>query len=158
VLVTVFLVVLVTALVLGNVFLTLLKPVQAQCPSSAAVRLEKPRPGVFRANGAFEEAVEKERIQLLGKRIDRLEGLLLRINGSHFLGKKLNGTVLGQKLNDFTQFKDNTKLEIAALKQEVARLKGALGMHKEPKQDDYQISDEKLHELVFQHRSGKANF
>lgn len=159
-LVTIFLVVLIIALVLGNILLGLLKPskqLQQQGYPAQSAQSQKKTSSVFKSSAVFEEAAEKERIGLLNKRIDRLESLLLKINGTKFLGKKLNGTVLGQKLVDFNEFKDNTKLEIAALKQELARVKNQLGI-KERKNpgEDYPISDEKLHELVFQPTTGKS--
>jgi len=158
-LVTVFLVVLIIALAFGNILLSLLKPPMPEQPHPSTVEnstLENPRQGVFKANPAFELAADKERIQMLNKRIDRLESMLLKINGAKFLGKKLNGTVLGQRLNEFSEFKGNTKLEIAALKQELAALKSKLGVQGKKSKTDYAISNKKLHNLVFQGGSGKA--
>ena len=161
---TIFLVVLIGALVLGNILLALIKPGSEQ-RADKAEPIEQPKlvesqeklPGVFKSNPSFAQDTGQERANQLNKRIDRLESLLLKINGSKFLGKKLNGTVIGQKLSGYNEFKGNTKIEIAALKQDIARVKKEIGI-KEKKNpgEDYQINDKKLHELVFQTGAGKS--
>ena len=148
--VTVFLAVLIIALALGNILLSFLKPDNGEGqPGAAQPGKTHPNKSLISSDSRFELAAEKERSQMLKKRIDRLEAILLKINGSNFLGKKIDGTVLGQKLQNLSEFKDTTKLEIAALKQDLARVKLQAGIKEKPKKPDYPISDKKLHSLVF---------
>ncbi len=94
----------------------------------------------------FGQKASMEKIAYLTKRITRLEELLLKINNSQFLVQKLNGTNLSQKITEFETFRQNTKLEVAALKQ---RLDKIAPVKKKPKLNIPEISDKKLHDLVF---------
>lgn len=95
---------------------------------------------------SFEENAGMEKMDYLNKRVERLEQLLLKINNSKFVAQKINGTNLGQKLADLNEFKQNTRLEIAALKQ---RLDKVAPQEKKPKEKIPDISDEKLREIIF---------
>jgi len=94
---------------------------------------------------SFELHAEKERVLHLSKRISRMENLLLKLDNSKFVAQKINGTNLGQKLSDFEEFKQNTGLEIAALKQRLDKIQPVKGK----KNNVTNISDEKLRRLVF---------
>jgi len=162
---TLFLVVLIVGLVLGNVFLSLTSPRRIQralmaenglqelssesdfvpynAPSSTSAEFDQP-PMI--APPSLEQQVVKDRFVHLNKRMDRMEQLLLKINESKFLAQKLNGTNLVQKLNKVDKFQQTTKLEIAALNQ---RLDKILPEKKRVKKPGPGISDEKLREIVF---------
>ena len=151
--ITIFLIVLIVALVLGNLFLMLLKPKSKEQNSLPATQTNL---------GAFQPAPKSSfkpgnhKPNAVDKRVDRIENLLLKINGSEFLGKKLDSTVLGKKLNDLTRFKTNTKVEIEALKEQMAQVKNEIGIKEKTNPcQDYDISDEKLHELVFKSANGR---
>jgi len=164
---TIFLSVLVLALVLGNVFLSLASPKRLQSLSQGSDfgQPEQCQPeqetesGQASVQDSFSEArdqplprpdfkntAEKERVNHLNKRIERLEELLLKINNSKFLAQKLNGTKLSQRINEFDSFKQNTKLEIAALRQRLDKVQPQKKKFKQPVPD---ISNEKLKQLVF---------
>ncbi len=162
-LVTVFLSVMVLALVLGNVFLSVTKPGNAAAHLQATNPLENELQQTFQNSAsskqAFEQAADRERTRMLNKRIDRLESLLLRINNAKFVARKLNGTNLVQRLNGFEQFKQDTRLEIAALKQQLAALKKnegeGLNQNKEadrgseePAREE-EIDEERIHDWVY---------
>lgn len=172
-LVTTFLAVLILALAIGNAFLSLTDPKRLQQKmlgesnsfSSGSESLDaqnslnrtiqeiqghqsfqKPAKKGQSQGISFELAAERERITYLNKRISRLEQLLLTINNSKFVAQKINGTNLGQKLSDLEQFKQNTKLEIAALRQRLDKIQPA---KRERKPRIPNISDKKLREIVF---------
>ena len=155
--ITVFLVVLIVSLLLGNFLLSLLKPKPA--PADYSISPAKPvhLGSVINSNPGQSSLPNKQNILSITNRIDRVEKLLLRANAPKFIGKNLDSTVLGKKMNDFTQFKTSTKVEIEALKEEVARLKTELGV-KEKKRpgEDFEISDDKLHNLVFRTGANKG--
>ena len=149
--VTVFLIVLIASLLLGNLLLSLMKPKKGN-PNNAAAhtgQYAKSNPVLCQSINHSEEN--------LSVRIDRLEKMLLKVNGSDFLGKKLEGTIVGKKLRDFTAFKTNTNVELAALKEDLANVKKHAGVTEIKKPgEDFEISDEKLHTLVFRGNTGKA--
>jgi len=105
-----------------------------------------PVPGPSLEDSSFEDQAERERVSCLGKRIERLERLLLKINNSAFIAQKLDGTNLAQRLKDLDLFKQNTRLEIAALRQRLDEIQPPKPREKQNIPD---ISDEKLHDLVF---------
>tara|TARA_B100002003_G_C13874074_1_gene427168 strand:- start:88 stop:561 length:474 start_codon:yes stop_codon:yes gene_type:complete len=155
--ITVFLVVLVVSLILGNLLLSLLKPKLAPAGHSVTPAIQKPSSNSFKPNTAPNNQSNKQSLFSITNRIDRVEKLLLRANAPKFIGKKLDSTVLGRKMNDFTEFKTNTKVEIEALKEDVARLKNELGvMEKKRPGEDFEISDDKLHNLVFRSGANKG--
>ena len=94
---------------------------------------------------SFEERANRERMMYLNKRIERLEQLLLKINDSKFVAQKINGSNLFKKLKELEGFKQDTKLEIAALKQRLDKVQP----RKKLKKPGPEISDEKLRDLVF---------
>ena len=165
---TVFLGVLIIALALGNAFLSLAPKkkaangfgVQGQdinnglLPSnetafpgqSSGAKLPAPSQ---RAT-AFEKELEREKIAFLGKRMARLEQLLLKMNSNGFLAQKLDNSNLGQRLKSLEEFKEKTRLEVAALKQ---RLDNSVPAEKRQVEAIPAVSNEKLHSLVF--RSGR---
>ena len=164
---TVFLSVLILALAFGNAFLSLtgrkrllsaragLK--QSDLPEgSEGIFLNgrepvfsEPRmqPGLPEAKGvSFRASADSERLAFLGKRIERLEQLLLKIDKSKFVAQKINGTDLFQRLKELEQFKQDTRLEIAALKQRLDRIRP---VKERPKNPVPEISNEKLRRIVF---------
>lgn len=157
---TIFLAVLVLALLLGNAFLSVIArkdsgrmpepemPVQDGFEDRALEQppvLEQSFPA-FKTRPSFEEDAQSERIEYLNRRIARLEQLLLKINGSKPIAEKINGSTLSQKLSDLNEFRQSTRLEIAALKQ---RLDKVQPVESRPKSNVPEISDEKLRDLVF---------
>ena len=94
---------------------------------------------------SFEERANRERMLYLNKRIERLEQLLLKINDSKFVAQKINGSNLFKKLKELEGFKQDTKLEIAALNQRLDKVQP----RKKLKKPGPGISDEKLRDLVF---------
>lgn len=140
---TVFLAILVLALVLGNAFLTIASPSRlagtANLRPSPAERKEAP-------DG---EGSDSDRIKVLHKRIERLEGLLLRLNNKEFVAKKFNGTNICQKINDLEEFRQNARLEIAALKQQVASNGNGHFARERGKKEIARIEPERLHKIVY---------
>ena len=136
---TLFLTVLVIALGLGNVFLSLTDPKRIEKLITANKEDQNPvselgqttvqdsfseadnnlENGGFAVRGkvlngshkynSLDSEADKERIIYLGKRIDRLEQLLLKLNKSDFVAQKINSTNFGQKLSDLDAFKQKTK-------------------------------------------------
>ena len=102
-----------------------------------------------KGKSSFDSEADKERIRYLGRRIDRLEQLLLKINSNDFLAQKVNATNFGQKLSDLEEFKQKTRLEIASLKQ---RLDDVKPVSEKKMQETPKLSDQRLHELVFRTR------
>ncbi|MDP6670227.1 MAG: hypothetical protein QGI60_00230 [archaeon] len=156
--ITVFLVVLVVSLILGNLLLSLLKPKPVASAEHSMPRASsKHSSDSFKPNSVSSPQPNKQSIFSISNRIDRVEKLLLRANAPKFIGKKLDSTVLGRKMSDFTEFKTNTKVELEALKEDVAKLKSELGV-KEKKRPggDFEISDDKLHSLVFRSDANKG--
>ncbi len=94
----------------------------------------------------LEESSQIERVDYLNRRIARLEQLLLKLNGNGVIAQKINTTELNQKLENLGEFKQNTKLEIAALKQRLDKIQP---LEKKKKQNIPEISDKKLRDLVF---------
>ncbi len=149
-LITVFLSVLVLALALGNLFLSITEPkgLQSRAKQENNSSLQIQQETALPATGDdFQRMADRERVRMLNKRIDRLENLLLRINNARFVAKKLNGTNLIQKLNGFEEFKQNTRLEIAALKQQLASMQK--NKPKATRKAVPETDDEKLHKLVY---------
>lgn len=170
---TVFLSVLILALAFGNAFLSLVNPkrlslLAAKDMNSGAMEASPenglgPEKSLSIENGAvqgnlplsfskssgrglsFEERANRERMLYLNKRIERLEQLLLKINDSKFVAQKINGSSLFKKLKELEAFKQDTKLEISALKQRLDKIQP----QKNIKKPGPKISDEKLRELVF---------
>lgn len=103
----------------------------------------------LKCKNSFDSEADKERIRHLGRRIDRLEQLLLKINSGDFLAQKVNATNFGQKLSDLEEFKQKTRLEIASLKQ---RLDDVKPVSEKKRQELPKLSDQRLHELVFRTR------
>jgi len=156
---TTFLTVLILALALGNVFLSVASPQRLQklakeSPKRQKQGLDSSQTSLQNSLSqesesqamSFEEQAEKEKIGYLYKRIDRLEQLLLKLDSSKFVAQKINGTNLGQRLQEFDEFKQNTKLEIAALKQRFDKMQP---VKKSNEKKASEISDEKLRDLVF---------
>lgn len=162
---TVFLGVLIIALALGNAFLSLAPKRKAgnalipregaqsseYFPSNAAFQFQGTKlPKASGRVAAFEKELEREKIAYLNKRMARLEQLLLKMNSSGFIAQKLGDSDLGQRLKTLEDFRERSRLEIAALKQ---RLDGNVPLEKKQLEEIPEISDEKLHSLVF--RSGR---
>ena len=154
---TVFLGVLVLALLLGNAFLSITSPKRARrMPEGEMPELDAlagrafPQQAVsgqsafeshalaqppvleqsfpaFETKSSFEEDVESERIDYLNRRMARLEQLLLKINGSKPIAEKINGSTLSQK----------------------QRLDKVHPVERKAKGNVPEISDEKLRDLVF---------
>ena len=140
---TVFLAILVLALILGNAFLTIASP-------SRLARTAKRQPSLAECKAASDgEGSDSDRIKALHKRIERLEGLLLRLNNKEFVAKKFNGTNLCQKINDLEEFRQNARLEIAALKQQVASNGNGHFSGERGKKEIAQIEPERLHKIVY---------
>jgi len=157
--VTVFLGVLIAALIFGNILLSLLKPgsKKGQGMPSANALANSPSHS-FGRDSVLLKASERERQNMLNKRIDRLEKLILTINGPEFVEKKVDSTVMGKKFSDLNDFRRRARVEIAALKDEMKAVKKKLGV-KEKKNPgkEYQISDKKLHDLVFRIKGQKVS-
>jgi len=94
----------------------------------------------------LEESSQVERVDYLNRRIVRLEQLSLKLNGNGSIAQKINTTEFTQKLNSLGEFKQNTKLEIAALKQRLDKIQP---VEKKKTQNIPEISDKKLRDLVF---------
>ncbi len=94
----------------------------------------------------LEEATQIERVEYLNKRITRLEQLLLKLNENGSISQKINTADFNQKLNSLSEFKQNTRLEMAALKQRLDKIKP---VEKKSKPNISEISDKKLRDLVF---------
>ena len=94
----------------------------------------------------LEESSQIERVDYLNRRIARLEQLLLKINGNGSITQKISTTELTQKLNSLGEFKQNTKLEIAALKQRLDKIQP---VEKKKTENIPELRDEKLRDLVF---------
>ena len=176
-LVTIFLGILIVALVLGNIFLSIAKPKKIEeallreiggkensmallqqmqnnkniAASNQLLQQGKIRPAFVSAEQPdFQQMAEMERTRMLNKRVDRLESLLLKMNGAKFVSYKLNGTNLAQKLSGLEEFKQNTSLEIAALKQQLAALKGnELSEENEEETELSQADSERAHAIVY---------
>lgn len=162
-LVTVFLSVMIVALALGNAFLSLAGPKRLFLAKSGLREEELPEGSERVFSGeALKPALagpvqvpargssDSERIAFLGKRIERLEQLLLKIDNSKFVAQKINATNLFQKLKELEQFKQDTRLEIAALKQRLDRVQPVKAKQKK---NFPEISDEKLRRIVFRSTS-----
>ena len=155
--ITVFLVVLVVSLILGNLLLSLLKPKPAPAGQPVPSAVPKHPSAPLKPNIVPTNQPNKQSLFSITSRIDRVEKLLLRANAPKFIGKKLDSTVLGRKMNYFTELKTNTKVELEALKEDVAKLKNELGvMEKKRPGEDFEISDDKLHNLVFRSGANKG--
>jgi hypothetical protein len=187
---TVFLSVLVIALLLGNSFLSLTDPkrlllkrarksdglrqnagekqaIQLQRPAMEPLSMQqRPFQGLPEAQApfsltpvfgqdaspmakpmpSFEGTAERARIDYLNRRIARLEQLLLKISGSKPIAEKIKVPELSKKLGDLDEFRQNTGLEIAALKQRLDRIQP---VETRPKASVPEISDERLRDIVF---------
>ncbi len=143
---TLFLAVLIIALAMGNAFLSLTSPKRlakmAQGKNQASQEMVCPSEPEL----SFEDRAEKERIEYLGRRIERLEQLLLKLDKSDFVAQKINTTNFSQKLEELEEFKQNTRLEIAALKQRLDKIQPESKKRPKPAPN---LSDEKLREIVF---------
>ncbi len=135
--ITVFLAVLVLALLIGNILLS------ATIPGKKHESLEELAKRISRQAKPNDLGGDAKQLK---ERIGRLENLLLRVNNAEFLGKKLDGTKLAQKLKELSEFKQNAKIEIAALKERLDEIYPV----KPKNQGVPDISDEKLHEIIYQ--------
>ena len=176
-LVTIFLGILIAALILGNIFLSIAKPKKIEeallreigskensrallqqmqnnkniAASNHLLQQGKIRPAFVSAEQPdFRQMAEMERARMLNKRVDRLENLLLKMNGAKFVSYKLNGANLEQKLSGLEEFRQNTSLEIAALKQQLAALKGNELPEENEEEIELSAADEKrAHAIVY---------
>lgn len=139
--VTAFLAVLTLALLIGNAFLFFIpKKPKNHAPGTARTYQPQIIPAQeTRDTGTTSQAVKtlvfEERINLLNKRIARLEE-----------------TSLQQKNpSDFREFKNNTRIEIEALKQRLSSLRKELNLEPDDlKKKPYEeISNEKIQALVY---------
>ncbi|MBN2067909.1 MAG: hypothetical protein JW744_05565 [Candidatus Diapherotrites archaeon] len=148
-LVTVFLGVMVLALFLGNVFLSITSPKRQQ-PLQDVRFSQEPMPkeanGFKNPDKGLQEIAERERLRMLNKRIDRLESLLLKIGSASPVAGSLESAGLPKKLKSLEEFQQNTKLEIAALKQQLREI-----IPEKPKQANFEpsVDDERVHNLVY---------
>jgi len=108
------------------------------------------------AFGAGNKIIE-EKVNLLNKRIEKIEGLLLRMTTPEFADKKLGALEISKKLEKLLDYRNDSKIEIAALKERVAALEA--GKKPNPKkykkiEEDLSKYDERIHNLVY--RAGKS--
>ncbi len=143
---TVFLVILVLALIFGNIFLSIIAPRRMEriLGGQNAPPAKNPVQG---ARAASDEEPFDDRVKMLNTRIERLENILLRLNKTQFVAQKLNGTSLYQKITDLEEFKQNTKLEIAALRQQLGTVSQQPVVRSVAGAPP--VDDERLHKLVF---------
>lgn len=153
--VTVFLGVLVLAMVLGNALLFFVpkKPSSGPLASSPAespettTMLVSAQPSEFAGNNAkVESLVVDERIGLLNKRVSYLEGEILKLKNN---GAVNNDSVVARKLFALEEFKRNAHIEVEALKERLSALRKELNLPEKEKKNNFEISDKKLHSLAF---------
>ncbi|MDD5148714.1 MAG: hypothetical protein PHH08_04590 [Candidatus ainarchaeum sp.] len=147
---TVFLAVLVLALLIGNALLFFIpkrqKPILKENLERAAnIPETQDLSGI---NPAVKALVAEERISLLNRRIARLEEL----------GSKPSLNIatqaeseLAKKILDLQEFKRQARLEIEALKQRIGSLREELKLEPDnmKKRVEIEIPEEKLHALVY---------
>jgi hypothetical protein len=151
--ITVFLGIFVLALLIGNGLLFFIpkKTSEKTVPSAQYCKNISPTQetqGPGGTNSAVKALVVEERINLLNKRLARLEEIgsmpsrnITTITENEF----------AQKILDLQEFKHNSRIEIEALKQRLAELRKELNLEPDnaKKRAETSISREKLHALAF---------
>ena len=150
--VTVFLLILVFALIIGNVFLSITKPIQGDLQvlpeESALLWPNIEEQAKYRKTEAHANTVHSSVQSEVKNRLDRLERILLGLNTTTFVGKKLNATKLYRKLNELSDFRNDAKIQIAALRDELEQLKSGK-LKKAKKKGIPKLKDKRLHELAY---------
>ncbi len=139
---TVFLVVLLIALVAGHFFLEITKPKKEQ---------------LFQVSGETQkllmpsETISSAQLSPVMERLDKLEKLLLSFQNNQenqpLSGRKIeNG--LQKKIESLVDFRNEIRIEVAALKGEIRAIKEFIGF-KEKNSQVFEIPSNKLHELAY---------
>ena len=143
---TVFLIVLLFALVAGHFLLEITKPRKQEkiVVSGETQKLLMPS-----------ETISENQASPIIERLDRLEKMLLSsqnaLDPEKFGGGKIeNG--LQKKLQSLVDFKNEMRIEAAALRDEISAIKEFIGMKENQKQPEPEIPTEKLHQLAFNAR------
>ena len=181
--ITVFLLVLIFALILGNVFLSIATPAQSSDLQGLIGKadmlklsnadgqnnptldypenldnLAVPDTASFSSAGGI-NADDNTSLDLpldlssvsmgseeLIRRIDRIERILINFNNPSFFNKKLVDTEFYEKLEGFRDFKNDSRIQIAALKQQLEKIHPAKTKNKNTVSS---TEAKRIHELAY---------
>ncbi|HLD59158.1 MAG TPA: hypothetical protein VI977_06030 [archaeon] len=148
---TVFLGVLILALVIGNLLLFIVPkkqlPQRAQQASTANNSMQPAESTGFEVSPAVKALVLEERLGILNKRLERLEGIISHEGGNV---QEKSSIVIAKRLVELEEAKRRMHIEIEALKQRLSRVREELRLPDDAKKKiELGISEEKLHELAF---------
>ncbi|MBN1940813.1 MAG: hypothetical protein JW772_01380 [Candidatus Diapherotrites archaeon] len=148
--VTVFLGVLILALVLGNGLLFFIpkhRGFSGQIPLQGS-GISEETAFIDNRNPEISKLVMDERISLLNRRLERIEQILLRLNGKEYSGKV--SPAVARKIVALEDYKRNSHIEIQALKERMDSFDRHLNISsKRSSGKEVDISDERLRDMVF---------
>ena len=149
---TVFLGVLILALVIGNLLLFIVPKKQLQQKTHQErvnAQVQPAESTGFEVNSAVKALVLEERLGILNRRLERLEGFISN-SGSASVSEK-SGIVIAKRLVELEESKRRMHIEIEALKQRLSKVREELRLPADDskKKIGLGISEEKLHELAF---------
>ena len=154
--VTVFLVVLVLALLLGNFFLELVKPRKERAETVQSGETPPETQKLLMPSNALWNSISElnSRVESLEKKIEGKMGVPAAsiVPGKELpLETQLPGG-LSRKLDSISGFQREIKIEVAALKEQLKEVKGFIGMKEKQPVQLPEIDDKKLHELIYNTR------
>lgn len=96
-------------------------------------------------------ALFDRRIDIINKRISRLENILLKLENGGTLERELEISTVAKRLDRLDDFRRDMKIEIEALKQHISRIQkngNGIKIVSESKEKDAELS-KRIHDLVF---------
>lgn len=174
-----FLTVLIIALVIGNVLLSLTSPNKSTAVKSPTenVKSSVSTNSSIYSNGngssnsiGLSNSINStplynssafDQLNQLNRRIDRVENLLLKINNSDEVAIRFAELKLTQKVNDLVEYRQNSRIEIEALKEKISAIEETFLPHSSekplPSRENFSENDDekfqrKIHEIIYHSR------
>ncbi len=147
-----FLVVLIVALLLGNFLLSLTKPKASKKENGFSSENADAKSNGFSQN---QNSDANGQFSSLYKRVDRIENLLLQLNNSDEVLRKLAELKISQRVSELSDFRQSAKLELASLKErldsiECKKPERTKALHEFSESDEE--FDKKIHQILYHSR------
>ncbi len=137
-LLTIFLVILIVALLIGNFFLSVTEPKEKQAfAGSETQKLLMPS-----------DTLSPGDVYLIHEKLDRIEKSISERSPS---AAELQQDELIKKLEALVNFRREMTIEVEALKDQVKEIKGSAGLQ-DKAQREIEIDNQKLHDLIYNNR------
>jgi len=160
-LLTTFLIILVFALILGNAFLAVTKPLkeksEEQYPEITSYNAEQEFPvqsppgRTFNGQNLSDVSTQSlnEKIMMAHQRLDAMESAIVKIGKSTLEKDEVKNIKIKEKLDSLINQKNNTKIEIEALKDRVAKLEESADLYPESSKEETEELKQKIHDLAY---------